>query len=88
MREAWRYSQVVRQGSAKPLCPGSNPGGASKKKHFLFGKCFFLCPQGHNSDFCSVALVCRSEAKFVGNYRNFKYNNIQLKVSEGELNGE
>ena len=29
MREAWRYSQVVRQGSAKPLCPGSNPGGAS-----------------------------------------------------------
>ena len=29
------------------------------------------------------ALVCRSEAKFVDNYRNFKYNNIQLKVSEG-----
>ena len=26
----WRYSQVVRQGSAKPLFPGSNPGGASK----------------------------------------------------------
>ncbi len=25
----WRYSQVVRQGSAKPLFPGSNPGGAS-----------------------------------------------------------
>ena len=31
MREAWRYSQVVRQGSAKPLCPGSNPGGASSE---------------------------------------------------------
>ncbi len=29
MRKEWRYSQVVRQGSAKPLCPGSNPGGAS-----------------------------------------------------------
>ena len=30
------HSQVVRQRSAKPLRPGSNPGGASKnKKHFL-----------------------------------------------------
>ena len=27
----WRHSQVVRQRSAKPLSPGSNPGGASKK---------------------------------------------------------
>ena len=27
-----RHSQVVRQGSAKPLCPGSNPGVASKKR--------------------------------------------------------
>ena len=27
----WRYSQAVRPRSAKPLCPGSNPGGASKK---------------------------------------------------------
>ena len=26
----WRYSQVVRPGSAKPSSPGSNPGGASK----------------------------------------------------------
>ncbi len=25
----WRYSQVVRPRSAKPLSPGSNPGGAS-----------------------------------------------------------
>ena len=24
------YSQAVRPRSAKPLCPGSNPGGASK----------------------------------------------------------
>ena len=29
-QERRRYSQVVRPGSAKPLCPGSNPGGASK----------------------------------------------------------
>ena len=28
----WRYSQVVRPGSAKPLSPGSNPGGASKNR--------------------------------------------------------
>ena len=28
----WRHSQVVRHGSAKPLCPGSNPGGASSNK--------------------------------------------------------
>ncbi len=27
--QIWRYSQVVRQRSAKPLSPGSNPGGAS-----------------------------------------------------------
>ena len=25
----WRHSQVVRQGSAKPSFPGSNPGGTS-----------------------------------------------------------
>ena len=28
----WHHSQVVRQRSAKPLRPGSNPGGASRKK--------------------------------------------------------
>ena len=28
----WHHSQVVRQRSAKPLCPGSNPGGASTKR--------------------------------------------------------
>ena len=28
----WRHSQVVRQRSAKPLSPGSNPGVASKTK--------------------------------------------------------
>ena len=28
-----RHSQAVRHGSAKPLSPGSNPGGASRKKH-------------------------------------------------------
>ena len=27
-----RHSQVVRQRSAKPLCPSSNLGGASRKK--------------------------------------------------------
>ena len=27
-----RYSQAVRPRSAKPSCPGSNPGGASKTK--------------------------------------------------------
>ena len=30
-----RYSQAVRPRSAKPLCPGSNPGGASKKIQLL-----------------------------------------------------
>ena len=30
-----RYSQVVRQGSAKPSFPGSNPGGASTRKGSL-----------------------------------------------------
>ena len=28
----WRHSQVVRQRSAKPLSPGSNPGAAFKKE--------------------------------------------------------
>ena len=32
-----RYSQVVRPRSAKPLSPGSNPGGASKKTLHRFG---------------------------------------------------
>ncbi len=27
----WCHSQVVRQRSAKPLCPGSNPGGTSQR---------------------------------------------------------
>ena len=30
VKQIRRHSQVVRQRSAKPLCPGSNPGGASK----------------------------------------------------------
>ena len=40
-----RYSQAVRPRSAKPLRPGSNPGGASRKKHtFVYqdNVCFFL----------------------------------------------
>ena len=35
VRALWRHSQVVRQGSAKPSRPGSNPGGASKKQKDL-----------------------------------------------------
>ena len=34
-----RHSQVVRQSSAKALSPGSNPGGASKKR-FSFENLF------------------------------------------------
>ena len=33
----WRYSQAVRPRSAKPLCPGSNPGGASKRNSVRSG---------------------------------------------------
>ena len=33
-----RYSQAVRPRSAKPLSPGSNPGGASKSE-LCFKKC-------------------------------------------------
>ena len=36
-RQRRRYSQVVRPRSAKPLSPGSNPGGASKKTLHHFG---------------------------------------------------
>ena len=35
----WRYSQVVRPGSAKPSSPGSNPGGASKA---CIGRLYFF----------------------------------------------
>ena len=41
----WRHSQVVRQRSAKPLCPSSNLGGASTKK-----------PCGKPQGFCLVAV--------------------------------
>ena len=42
--EKWRYSQVVRPRSAKPLSPGSNPGGASKNlctlvQSFFISRC-------------------------------------------------
>ena len=37
-----RHSQVVRQRSAKPLSPGSNPGGASKKLSNPIGLLNFL----------------------------------------------
>ena len=33
-----RYSQVVRPRSAKPLSPGSNPGGASKENSVPYRK--------------------------------------------------
>ena len=43
---SWRYSQAVRPRSAKPLCPGSNPGGASNKlyrtvelKNYFYLRC-------------------------------------------------
>ena len=36
------HSQVVRQRSAKPLRPGSNPGGASKTKSTSYEVLFVL----------------------------------------------
>ena len=42
VRQRWRYSQVVRPRSAKPLSPGSNPGGASKKLCTFTGAEFLL----------------------------------------------
>ena len=36
----WCHSQVVRQRSAKPLRPGSNPGGASKNPVHVSGRDF------------------------------------------------
>ena len=43
-----RYSQVVRPRSAKPLSPGSNPGGASNQMPWRIAKAFKLncCPSG------------------------------------------
>ena len=38
---SWRHSQVVRQRSAKPLFPGSNPGAASRKKGWFYEPSFF-----------------------------------------------
>ena len=38
----WHHGQVVRHGSAKPLSPGSNPGGASKKESNLHRLLNFL----------------------------------------------
>ena len=40
---AARYlSQVVRPRSAKPLCPGSNPGGTSKNPVHFSGRDFYF----------------------------------------------
>ena len=44
--QVWRYSQVVRQRSAKPLFPGSNPGDASKKLSFFWTRVFLSKPTG------------------------------------------
>ena len=46
----WRYSQVVRPGSAKPSSPGSNPGGASKNTIY----CVLINPVStrYGVDFC------------------------------------
>ena len=39
----WRHSQVVRQRSAKPLSPGSNPGVASTREDlFQVSRSFFI----------------------------------------------
>ena len=37
----WRHSQVVRQSSAKALCPSSNLGGASMSERTLLRSDFF-----------------------------------------------
>ena len=41
-RSRWRHSQVVRQWTANPRFPGSNPGGASRKTRMRMrsGFCF------------------------------------------------
>jgi hypothetical protein len=57
-----RHSQVVRQRSAKPRLPGSNPGAASLPPHFLPPP--LLLPQaapsfshGHEPLHCSPAML-------------------------------
>ena len=46
----WRHSQVVRQRSATPLSPGSNPGDASKKRNQSLADWFFF--------FCGITPLC------------------------------
>ena len=42
LKRIWHHSQVVRQRSAKPLRPGSNPGGASRKRKTSRKTCLFF----------------------------------------------
>ncbi len=51
----WRYSQVVRPGSAKPLCPGSNPGGASKNTIYCVN--FNPVSTRYGVDFCVFGTI-------------------------------
>ena len=65
----WRYSQEVRQGSAKPSLPGSNPGGASKQKKALafYASAFFseIFPLGKRNGFALNDLLRKCE-RFAG----------------------
>ena len=63
-----RHSQVVRQRSAKPLFPGSNPGGASKRKTHPIG-CVFLLDVLCTRDPTALArrFTSESEAKTIEN---------------------
>ena len=55
LSDTWYLSQVVRQKSAKLLCPGSNPGGTSKNPVHESGRDFYLLPL-HSSLFTNKNL--------------------------------
>ena len=54
-----RYSQVVRQGPAKPWFPGSNPGGASKNRALSLALKARFCFSRRRKSAESKKIICR-----------------------------
>lgn len=72
--DGWRHSQAVRQRSAKPLFPGSNPGVALA----AIGFSLRLKPQTKNSFEIHFLSGCLASAKMQHDLENDRYSPVRF----------
>ena len=82
-----RYSQVVRQGSAKPSLPGSNPGGASNLTESPFSGGKRDCESPFFIDRISALSFVQSTKPNAFVAVNFKFESLPLTLKQVRSRG-